>query len=125
MLHSVGGIGAGAVTNSDASGWRDIFWMQAAFHLATSVGLLVFYNPPRRSDYGRMSLKETLWAIDPIGSLLFVTSATVLLLAMDWGGGAYAWSDAHVATPLAVGLVLMLLFAAYGMFPPSCDDTMF
>lgn len=111
----VGVLGAGAVTNSDASGWRSIFWMQAAFHLATSVGLFVFYHPPRRSDYGRMSLKQTAWALDPIGSLLFVASAALLLLALDWAGGAYAWSDAHVAAPLGIGLGLLVLFALYGM----------
>lgn len=87
--------------------------MQAAFHLASSIGLLVFYWPKRRSDYPRMTIKQVLWAIDPIGSLLFVTSATLLLLALDWAGGAYGWSDPHVAAPLGIGLALLLLFALY------------
>lgn len=88
--------------------------MQAAFHLATTIGIFAFYHPPRRSDYGKLSVKEVLWAIDPIGSTLFVASATLLLLALDWAGGAYAWSDVHVAAPLGVGLGLLLLFGLYG-----------
>ncbi|TKA34670.1 hypothetical protein B0A54_13814 [Friedmanniomyces endolithicus] len=109
----VGSLGAGGVTNTNASGWRNIFWMQAAFHLATSAGLFIFYWPKRRSDYPRMSLKQILWAIDPIGSLLFIGAATLLLLALDWAGGAYAWSDAQVAAPLGIGFGLLVLFCLY------------
>ncbi|KAK0945006.1 hypothetical protein LTR29_003598 [Friedmanniomyces endolithicus] len=109
----VGSLGAGGVTNTNASGWRNIFWMQAAFHLATSAGLFAFYWPKRRSDYPRMSLKQILWAIDPIGSLLFIGAATLLLLALDWAGGAYAWSDAQVAAPLGIGFGLLVLFCLY------------
>lgn len=87
--------------------------MQAAFHLASSFGLFVFYWPKRHPEHPRMSLKQCLWAIDPIGSMLFVASATLLLLALDWAGGAYAWGDAHVAAPLGVGLGLLVLFCLY------------
>lgn len=30
VVHSVGGLGAGGVTNNNASGWRDIYWMLVA-----------------------------------------------------------------------------------------------
>jgi len=88
--------------------------MQAAFHLATFFGLLLFYHPTRRSDYPRMSVKDYIWACDPIGSFLFIVAATLLLLGLDWAGGAYAWSDAHVAAPLGIGLGILALFCAYG-----------
>ncbi|AEO65543.1 b6246144-b555-4864-ba49-ca1a76f0f3a2 [Thermothielavioides terrestris] len=108
----VGGMGAGAVTNVDAGGWRYIFWMQAAFHGATALGLLAFYWPPKQ-ERPKVSLRDILWSIDPIGSFLFVSSATLMLLALDWAGGAYAWSDPHVAAPLAIGLALFVLFGLY------------
>ncbi|KAK3330722.1 major facilitator superfamily domain-containing protein [Apodospora peruviana] len=108
----IGGIGAGAVTNVSAGGWRYIFWMQAAFHGATSLGLFLFYWPPK-IQRPKMSLKEMIWAIDPIGSLLFIFGATLILLALDWAGGAYSWSDAHVAAPLTIGLVLLVTFCLY------------
>ncbi|CAK7213693.1 hypothetical protein SBRCBS47491_001892 [Sporothrix bragantina] len=112
----IGSLGAGAVTNVSASGWRDIFWMQAAFHGATSLGLLAFYWPPKQqrpAGEESMTVWDYVWACDPIGSLLFVASATLMLLALDWGGGTYSWSNAHVAAPLAVGLVLLVLFGVY------------
>lgn len=88
--------------------------MQAAFHAATSVGLFLFYWPAKNVEYPKMRLSEYIWACDPIGSLLFICSATLLLLALDWAGGSYAWSDAHVAAPLAVGLAFLLAFSLYG-----------
>ena len=114
-MNRVGGVGAGGVTNADPGGWRDIYWMQAAFHAATAIGLLLFYHPAKGSDYGKMSFKSVAWACDPIGSFLFIVSATLLLLALDWAGGAYAWSNVHVAAPLAVGLVLLVMFCLYGI----------
>lgn len=89
--------------------------MQAAFHLFTALGLFCFYWPPKRTvEYPRMSLRECVWACDPIGSLLYVGSATLMLLGLDWAGGAYAWADPHVAVPLALGLALLVLFGLYG-----------
>ncbi|KAF2182867.1 MFS general substrate transporter [Zopfia rhizophila CBS 207.26] len=108
-----GGVGAGGVTNANKGGWRSIFWMQAAFHGATSLSLLAFYWPKRRSDYPKMRFMEYVWACDPIGSVLFICSATLMLLALNWAGGDYPWSDAHVAAPLTIGLVLLAAFCVY------------
>ncbi|KAF2711088.1 MFS general substrate transporter [Pleomassaria siparia CBS 279.74] len=109
----VGGLAAGAVANVGVGGWRNIFWIQAALHGCTSFGLLAFYWPRKRSDYPKMNLKEMIWACDPIGSFLFVVSATLTLLALNWAGGRYKWSSGHVAAPLTVGLLLLGLFCLY------------
>ncbi|RYP72435.1 hypothetical protein DL771_004230 [Monosporascus sp. 5C6A] len=110
----IGSIGAGAVTHTSAGGWRYIFWMQAAFHGITALGLFCFYWPPKKDTRRpRMSLRECVWACDPVGSFLFVSSATLMLLALDWAGGVYAWADPRVAVPLALGLGLLILFALY------------
>ncbi|RSL97593.1 hypothetical protein CEP52_010821 [Fusarium oligoseptatum] len=109
----IGSLGAGAVTNANASGWRYIFWMQAAFHGATSLALFIFYWPPKRTEYPRMSIKECLWACDPIGSILYIGSVSLMLLALNWAGGTYPWSDAHVIGPLVAGLALFVLFGLY------------
>ncbi|KAK8070211.1 hypothetical protein PG994_006827 [Apiospora phragmitis] len=111
---SVGSLGSGAVTNISAGGWRYIFWMQAAFHGVTFLGLALLYWPAKNIEYPKMTIREYIWACDPIGSLLFVTSATLMLLALDWLGGAYAPSDPHVAAPLSIGLVCLVAFALYG-----------
>jgi len=108
-----GTLGAGAVTNQNAEGWRSIFWMQAAFHGATTVGLLLFYHPKRASDFPRMSFRSIAWACDPIGSVLFICSCTLLLMALNWAGGTFPWSDPHVVALLLVGLALLVAFCLY------------
>ncbi|PNS21811.1 hypothetical protein CAC42_409 [Sphaceloma murrayae] len=108
----VGVLGAGAVTNANPAGWRDIFWIQAAFHAATSVGLLLFYHP-RKSDYPKMKFTEYVWACDPIGSLLFVVSTTLLLLGLNWGGGAYGWAAPRVIAGLVIGFLSLAAFCGY------------
>jgi hypothetical protein len=88
--------------------------MQAAFNLASSLGILLFYWPQRRSDYPKMSLWGYIWSCDPIGSLLYVCGALLTLLGFDWSGGAYHWSSTHVAIPVALGLSLLAIFGLYG-----------
>lgn len=115
-LHPVriGSLGAGALTNMGTDGWRWIFWLQAIFHGLTSLGLFFFYWPPKNIEYPNMSFKDYVWACDPIGSLLFISGATLTLLAMDWAGGAYGWSNPHVVAPLTLGLLLLVGFGIYG-----------
>ncbi|TVY84073.1 hypothetical protein LSUE1_G000817 [Lachnellula suecica] len=60
-----------------------------------------------------MSWKDVAWACDPIGSFLYVTSATLMLISLDWAGGTYPWHDKHVVAPLTIGLVTLVAFAAY------------
>ena len=38
-----------------------------------------------------MTWKNIAWQCDPIGSFLFIVSATLMLLALDWAGGVYPW----------------------------------
>jgi MFS family permease len=104
------------VTNINPSGWRNIFWIQAALHALTSIGIFAFYWPKKRTEYPRMSFKRWAWACDPIGSFLLIASATLMLLALNWAGGAYAWKDPHVCANLVVGIVLFIAFCLYGKF---------
>lgn len=109
-------LSAGAVTNANPGGWRSVFWIQGALHLASGLGLLLFYWP-KKSEYPRMSVRDYIWACDPIGSATFIAGTALMLLALDWAGGTFHWSNAHVAVPLSLGLFLLLLFGLYGESP--------
>jgi len=118
-LCRIGALGAGAVTNTYAGGWRWIFWIQAIFHGLTSIGLFCFYWPPKNNKYPDMTWGDIFWACDPIGSFIFISGSLFTLLALDWAGGSYGWSDPHVAATLTVGLVLLVAFALYGIYAIS------
>ena len=101
--------------------------MQAAFHGITFLGLALLYWPAKNTEYPKMSIQEYIWACDPIGSVLFIFSTTLMLLALDWVGGVYAASDVHVVAPLSIGLVCLVAFGLYGRplvieIGISCDD---
>jgi len=114
---SIGGLlgvlGGGGLTNASVSGWRGIFWVQAGFHLASTIGFLAFYHPGRPIDRPKKSFRGVLWAMDPIGSLFFIAGTTLMLMSLDWAGGTYKWSDPRVAAPLGIGMSLTALFALY------------
>ncbi len=99
----------------NADGWRWIFWIQAIFHGLSSIGLFAFYHPPKNTRNPELSWGDIYWACDPIGSFLFISGSLFTLLALDWAGGRYTWSDPHVRRPLTVGLVLLVAFGLYGM----------
>ncbi|KAH8774979.1 major facilitator superfamily domain-containing protein [Hyaloscypha finlandica] len=109
----LGVLGGGGLTNTNANGWRGIYWLQAGLHLATSLGFLAFYWPARPADRPRKSIMEVLWAMDPIGSFLFMSGTALMLLALDWAGGTYQWHQVQVAAPLGIGMGLTVLFGVY------------
>lgn len=59
-------------------------------------------------------MRDIIWACDPIGSVLFIGASTLVLLALNWASGTYAWSNVHVVAPLVVGLVVLVAFVIYG-----------
>jgi hypothetical protein len=113
VQRSLGVLGGGGLTNTNANGWRGIYWLQAGLHLGTSLGFLAFYWPSRPADRPRKSTMEILWAMDPIGSFLFTAGTALMLLALDWAGGTYEWHQVQVAAPLGIGMGLTVLFGLY------------
>jgi len=51
----------------------------------------------------KLSLREKVDRLDPIGTLFFLPSIVCLLLALTWGGSKYSWSNARI-------IVLLVLF---------------
>lgn len=116
LAQSTAKLASGAVTNVNPSGWRYVFWMQVGFHLITGLGFLIFYWPEPNPNRKIMTFREIMWAIDPIGSVLFIICTTLMLMSLNWGGSRYPWDSAEVVAPLTVGCVFLLLFCLYGKF---------
>ena len=47
------------------------------------------------------------------GNAIIMTSTTLAILALTWGGAAYAWSSYQVLIPLLLGFVGIGLFVWY------------
>lgn len=58
----------------------------------------------------KVSIKEQIHQLDPIGTAVFIPSITCLLLALQWGGINYAWSDGRIIALLVLAAVLFITF---------------
>ncbi|KAH8129268.1 MFS general substrate transporter [Trichoderma asperelloides] len=63
--------------------------------------------------------------IDISGNAIFVAAIVSALIALTWGGTIYSWSTYHIIVPLALGLVGVLLFAAFEWTPRLCPEPSF
>jgi hypothetical protein len=79
---------------------------------AAAVIVLFFLTvKPRKPDEkDNMTLMDRIWQYDIIGSFLFVPSMVCLLLAIQWGGTTYPWSNGRVIALFVVFGVLLIGF---------------
>ncbi|KAJ4377312.1 hypothetical protein N0V83_000137 [Neocucurbitaria cava] len=63
---------------------------------------------PLRKVYG--DWKKKVAAIDFFGAFLALAGSALLVLALTWAGGEYAWSSPHVIASLITGIVVSSCF---------------
>ncbi|KAJ7043819.1 DHA14-like major facilitator [Mycena alexandri] len=70
--------------------------------------LCFFFTAPttHRQSKELMSLGDRIQQFDPWGTIIFVPSIICLLLALQWGGSKYPWSDGRI----------IALFVLFGVF---------
>ena len=59
-----------------------------------------------------LSLRQQLSRLDLPGTAVFLPGITCLLLALQWGGGTYSWSDGRIIALFVVFGVCMITFCA-------------
>ena len=58
----------------------------------------------------KVSFRDFLKKIDPIGTILFLPGVVCLLLALQWGGTTYSWRSSRVIALLVLSSVLLVSF---------------
>ncbi|TLD11363.1 hypothetical protein PgNI_06539 [Pyricularia grisea] len=122
----------GIFTDSSRMTWRWCFWVNLPIGGVAGAIVLLALRPPRlnlwkKTDTGssdgkaqlsaKQPLEQTqpltqkLLKLDPVGTI-FLSGATVsLLLALQWGGTSYYWTDKPVWGCLAAAGLLLSSFA--------------
>jgi EmrB/QacA subfamily drug resistance transporter len=99
----VGGVFTDSVT------WRWCFYINLPIGFITVVVISVFFPDPDRK-IAPATWKQRIWQLDPIGTAVFTPAVVCVLLALQWGGVDYEWSDSRVTSLLMLSGVLSILF---------------
>lgn len=97
---------------TDKATWRWCFYINLPIGGVTAIALDFFLTAPPVAPREHKSLRETIAHFDPLGTLLFMPCVVCILLALQWGGTTYPWSNGRIIALLVVFGVLLITFAA-------------
>ncbi|KAF6802503.1 MFS aflatoxin efflux [Colletotrichum sojae] len=109
----IGGGFTGTVT------WRWCFYMNLPIGGAAFIFLFFMLKAPKQQPREPATLLQHILRLDPLGTFFFLPSIVSLLLALEWGGASYPWSDGRIVALLVVFAVAFCAFAAVQVFMPK------
>ncbi|KAK4064182.1 uncharacterized protein Triagg1_9161 [Trichoderma aggressivum f. europaeum] len=98
-------------TFTDKVTWRWCFYINLPIGaVSIIVTLFILHLPSQKLDAPAETLLGKIQQLDPIGNLVFLPGIICLVLALQWGGTQYPWSDARIIVLLVLCGVLCLVF---------------
>ncbi|MCJ1395714.1 hypothetical protein MMC18_008600 [Xylographa bjoerkii] len=87
----------------------EIFYLKFLIMVIGCVGIIAYSNLEQR----KRSPEENLLEINYIGSVIFLASTTMFLVAITCGHFMYSWSSWHTLLSIGLGLFGLALFAVH------------
>lgn len=97
---------------TDHVSWRWCFYINLPIGAITLLFIFIFYNPTKNAQDLAIGWKEKFNQFDIFGTLLFLPMIVCLLLALQWGGSKYPWSNGRIIALFVVFAVLLVAFGA-------------
>ncbi|OAA33335.1 MFS transporter [Moelleriella libera RCEF 2490] len=93
--------------------WRWCFYINLPFGAVTVAFIIPFLKLPKsRVAKQRLTWRQQLQSFDLLGTFLFIPGVVCLLLALQWGGTKYAWSNGRIIALFVVFGLLIIGFVA-------------
>lgn len=103
----------GALIRDNVQNWRIYWYICAALFASGLIGIFFGYNPPKRELEVAMGPKEKLRHMDWTGSFLIAAGLVLLVIALQYSGNPYTWSDGHVLGPFISGILCLIAFGGW------------
>ncbi|KZF24651.1 permease of the major facilitator superfamily [Xylona heveae TC161] len=110
MISDIAGPLVGGVLTEKLS-WRWCFYIILPMGAITFLFVLIFFDNPRVNADTSLPLKEKVSRLDLLSSAIFVPSVVCLLLALQWGGTKYGWTDVRIICLFVIFAILLGAFA--------------
>jgi hypothetical protein len=72
--------------------------------------IILSFKAPEREEVTILTLKDRASQLDLPGTAVFISAIVCLLLALQWGGSKYTWSDGHIIALFVIFGVLIIGF---------------
>ncbi|KAJ3563338.1 hypothetical protein NPX13_g8236 [Xylaria arbuscula] len=112
----LGPLVGGALT--DAATWRWCFYINLPIGAVAAL-CLIFILKPSKHPHPPATIWQQIIRLDPLGTFFFIPSIVTLLIALQWGGSTYAWSNWRIILLFVLFGVLLFAFGAVQVYTPN------
>ncbi|KAK4451946.1 major facilitator superfamily domain-containing protein [Podospora aff. communis PSN243] len=98
--------------------WRWCFYINLPFGAVAFAFVAILLKVPDRPET-KIPLKDKILQLDLWGSAALLPGTVSLLLALQWGGADYEWSNGRIIALLTIAIALLIAFCLIQVYLPK------